>query len=125
VESCFDTDVLGGVHYSRSRIATITLTSRTSVTLTRMRVHYVVGVTVYFASHCCLMCVRSAELCIVIVLIRFSQRVLQMSDSTAAAAFHRKNIKKSKCIPSIFNDESTGLCICLRQDLYMSHVNKV
>jgi hypothetical protein len=28
-------------------------------------------------------------------------------------------------IPSIFNDESTGSCICLRLDLYMSHVNKL
>jgi hypothetical protein len=33
--------------------------------------------------------------------------------------------KKSKRIPFIFNDESTGSCICLRLDLYMSHVNKV
>jgi hypothetical protein len=29
---------------------------------------------------------------------------------------------KSKRIPFIFNDESTGSCICLRLDLYMSHV---
>jgi hypothetical protein len=27
-----------------------------------------------------------------------------------------------KRIPFIFNDESTGSCICLRLDLYMSHV---
>jgi hypothetical protein len=30
---------------------------------------------------------------------------------------------KSKRIPSIFNDESTGSFICLRQHIYMSHVN--
>jgi hypothetical protein len=33
--------------------------------------------------------------------------------------------KKSKRIPSIFNDESTGSFICLRRHIYMSHVNKV
>jgi hypothetical protein len=27
--------------------------------------------------------------------------------------------QKSKRIPFIFNDESTGSCICLRLDLYM------
>jgi hypothetical protein len=32
--------------------------------------------------------------------------------------------KKSKRIPFIFNDESTGSCICLRLDLYMSHIKK-
>jgi hypothetical protein len=32
---------------------------------------------------------------------------------------------KSKRIPSIFNDESTELFICLRRHIYMSHVNKV
>jgi hypothetical protein len=31
---------------------------------------------------------------------------------------------KSKRIPFIFNDESTGSCICIRLDLYMSHVKK-
>jgi hypothetical protein len=31
---------------------------------------------------------------------------------------------KSKRIPFIFNDESTGSCICLRLNLYMSHVKK-
>jgi hypothetical protein len=30
-----------------------------------------------------------------------------------------------KRIPSIFKDESTGSCICLRSLIYMSHVNKV
>jgi hypothetical protein len=34
-------------------------------------------------------------------------------------------IAKSKRIPSIFNDESTGSFICLRRHIYMSHVNKV
>jgi hypothetical protein len=34
-------------------------------------------------------------------------------------------IKKKKRIPSIFNDESTGSCICLSSLIYMSHVNKV
>jgi hypothetical protein len=34
-------------------------------------------------------------------------------------------IKKSKRIPSIFNDESTGSFVCLRRHIYMSHVNKV
>jgi hypothetical protein len=48
---CFDMYGLGGVHYSRSRAATVTLTSRASVTLTRMRAHYVIGGTVYI-SHC-------------------------------------------------------------------------
>jgi hypothetical protein len=33
--------------------------------------------------------------------------------------------KKSKRIPSIFKDESTGLFICLRRHIYMSHINKV
>jgi hypothetical protein len=33
-------------------------------------------------------------------------------------------IKKSKRIPFIFNDKSTGSCICLRLDLYLSHVKK-
>jgi hypothetical protein len=32
---------------------------------------------------------------------------------------------KSKRIPSIFNDESTGSFICLRRHIYMSNVNKV
>jgi hypothetical protein len=30
--------------------------------------------------------------------------------------------KKGKRIPFIFNDESTGSCICLRLDIYMTHV---
>jgi hypothetical protein len=30
--------------------------------------------------------------------------------------------KKNKIIPSIFKDESTGSCICLRSLIYMSHV---
>jgi hypothetical protein len=34
-------------------------------------------------------------------------------------------VKKYKRIPSSFKDESTGSCICLRLDSYMSHVNKV
>jgi hypothetical protein len=33
-------------------------------------------------------------------------------------------IEKSKSIPSIFKDESTGSCICRRSLIYMSHVNK-
>jgi hypothetical protein len=37
----------------------------------------------------------------------------------------RDNDKESKRIPSNFNDESTGLFICLRRHIYMSHVNKV
>jgi hypothetical protein len=36
----------------------------------------------------------------------------------------QQNIKKKR-IPSIFTDESTGSCICLRSLIYMSHVNKV
>jgi hypothetical protein len=32
--------------------------------------------------------------------------------------------KKSKRVPFIFNDESTGSYICRRVDLYMSHVKK-
>jgi hypothetical protein len=32
------------------------------------------------------------------------------------------SFRKSKRIHFIFNDESTGSCICLRLDLYMSHV---
>jgi hypothetical protein len=32
---------------------------------------------------------------------------------------------KSKRILSIFKDEGTGSCICLRSLIYMSHVNKV
>jgi hypothetical protein len=34
----------------------------------------------------------------------------------------RRTKIKSKRIPFIFNDESTGSCICLRLDLYLSHV---
>jgi hypothetical protein len=34
-------------------------------------------------------------------------------------------MRKSKRIPSIFNDESIGSFICLRRHIYMSHVNKV
>jgi hypothetical protein len=34
-------------------------------------------------------------------------------------------MKKSKRIPYIFKDESTGSCICLSQHIYMSHVNNV
>jgi hypothetical protein len=30
--------------------------------------------------------------------------------------------KKRKHIPFIFNDESTGSCVCLRLDLYVSYV---
>jgi hypothetical protein len=30
--------------------------------------------------------------------------------------------RNKKSIPFIFNDESTGSCICLRLDLYVSHV---
>jgi hypothetical protein len=37
---------------------------------------------------------------------------------------HGATVKKSKRIPFIFNDESTGSCIRLRLDLYMSHVKK-
>jgi hypothetical protein len=37
----------------------------------------------------------------------------------------RRLRKKRKSIPSIFKDESTGSCICLRSLIYMSHVNKV
>jgi hypothetical protein len=33
--------------------------------------------------------------------------------------------RKSKRIPSIINDESTGSFICLRRHIYMSHVNKI
>jgi hypothetical protein len=36
-----------------------------------------------------------------------------------------RETKKSKRIPSIFKDESTGLYICLSLLIYMSHVNKV
>jgi hypothetical protein len=32
-----------------------------------------------------------------------------------------KEIKKKR-IPFIFNDENIGSCICLRLDIYMSHV---
>jgi hypothetical protein len=32
---------------------------------------------------------------------------------------------KTKRIPSIFKDESTGSCVCLRSLIYMLHVNKV
>jgi hypothetical protein len=35
------------------------------------------------------------------------------------------HLPKKKRIPSIFKDESTGSCICLRSLIYMSHVNKV
>jgi hypothetical protein len=35
---------------------------------------------------------------------------------------HGATIKIKKRIPFIFNDESTRSCICLRLDLYMSHV---
>jgi hypothetical protein len=32
------------------------------------------------------------------------------------------HVVRKESIPFIFNDESTGSCICLRLDLYMSHV---
>jgi hypothetical protein len=32
---------------------------------------------------------------------------------------------KKKRTPFIFNDESTGSCICLRLDLYMSYVKEI
>jgi hypothetical protein len=32
---------------------------------------------------------------------------------------------EKESIPFIFNDESTGSCICLRLDLYMSHVKNI
>jgi len=32
---------------------------------------------------------------------------------------------RTKHITSTFNDRSTGSCICLRLDLYMSHGNKI
>jgi hypothetical protein len=35
------------------------------------------------------------------------------------------SFNKSKRIPSIFDDESTGSFICLTRHIYMSHVNKV
>jgi hypothetical protein len=35
------------------------------------------------------------------------------------------SVKKSKRIPSIFNDESTVSFICLRRHIYISHVNKI
>jgi hypothetical protein len=35
---------------------------------------------------------------------------------------HCENKRKGKRIPFIYNDESTGSCICLRLDLYMSHI---
>src|SRR5215475_3110799 len=31
--------------------------------------------------------------------------------------------KQNKRIPSIFNDRSTGSCICLRRHIYISHIN--
>jgi hypothetical protein len=37
----------------------------------------------------------------------------------------RNYIEIKKRIPSIFKDESTGSCLCLRSLIYMSHVNKV
>jgi hypothetical protein len=40
-------------------------------------------------------------------------------------ALGRSATKKSKRIPFIFNDERTGTCICLRLDLYMSHVKNM
>jgi hypothetical protein len=41
------------------------------------------------------------------------------------AGTKRVGQKKSKLIPSIFNDESTESFICLMRHIYMSHVNKV
>jgi hypothetical protein len=106
----------------------VTLTSRASVTLTRMRSHYVVGGTVYI-SHCFVTLVPHLWSLRGVVHSYLTYSVLAsrttiVSDSTASAAFNRKNVE-SKRIPSIFSDESTASCICLRLDLYMSHVNKV
>jgi hypothetical protein len=46
-----------------------------------------------------------------------AHRVRSMADTDIDAV-------KNKRIPFIFNDESTGSCICLRLNLYMSHVQK-
>jgi hypothetical protein len=39
-------------------------------------------------------------------------------------ALYHLLLKKGKRIPFIFNDKSTGSSICLRLDLYLSHVKK-
>jgi DNA replication protein DnaD len=47
------------------------------------------------------------------------KRKLQMQQRASTSS------EKSKCTPSIFNDESTESFISLRRHIYMSHVNKV
>jgi hypothetical protein len=49
-----------------------------------------------------------------------------ITDKMNHVKYNKTQIKiKSKRIPSIFKNESTGSCICLRSLIYMSHVNKV
>jgi hypothetical protein len=60
---------------------------RASVTLARMRAHYVVGVTVFRGV------VHSYRTYSVL-----ASRTTSVSDSTAAAAFNRKNVEKVKKI---------------------------
>jgi hypothetical protein len=76
--------------------------------------------------HWCFICGRSAELCIVILLIQFSHRILQVSLIPPLLLLHliERRKSQSKRIPSIFNDESTGSficlgCILLTRDMYM------
>jgi hypothetical protein len=55
-------------------------------------------------------------------------RVTSMADFDIDAVRKQKMEeynKQNKRTPSIFKDESTGSCICLRSLIYMSHVNKV
>jgi hypothetical protein len=51
--------------------------------------------------------------------------IQQQASTSSEIELVRKQQSNSKRIPSIFNDESTESFICLRRDLYMSHVNKV
>jgi hypothetical protein len=51
-------------------------------------------------------------------------QVWPIPTSTPLESKRQNTINKSKRIPFIFNDESTGSCICLGLDLYMSRVKK-
>jgi hypothetical protein len=61
----------------------------------------------------------------VFLISHFTQNLIfSSSEEVRKCVWKRLHHIGKKRIPFIFNDESTGSCICLRLDLYMSHVKK-
>jgi phosphoglycerate-specific signal transduction histidine kinase len=56
---------------------------------------------------------------------RMKRKLLMQQQASTSSETELVQKQKSKRIPSIFKDESTGSCICLRSLIYMSHVSKV